>query len=424
MRLLRLIPFYFLFIQTSVAQTGRSDKDFIKNQIDVLASPAMHGRGYVKDGRERASAFLQRKFSELKLKPVGATYIQGYTFPVNTFPGKMQLAINGKELKPGVDFLIDAGGAGFSAKKLKVDKVDLGDIRDTSAWKRAVASFDDEHAYVLLNIDSFCSRLGIRKRQIAFVLPHGCFIIPESAKFTWTVETQQADATVFYVKEDFLQGKQKHIAINAQAKFLPKAKNENVIGIVPGLVKDTFVAFTAHYDHLGMMGEETVFPGASDNASGTAMMLYLASYFSTHPQKYSMLFIAFSGEEAGLLGSEYYVSHPVVPLGQIKFLTNIDIMGDASDGVTVVNATEYPHQFELLNSINDAGKYIPVIKSRGKARNSDHYHFSEAGVPAFFMYSNGGKGHYHDIYDTADEVTLNNTDGVAKLLIGFAGALK
>jgi len=133
-----------------------------------------------------------------------------------------------------------------------------------------------------------------------------------------------------------------------------------------------------------------------------------------------MLFIAFSGEEAGLLGSAYYVNNPAVPLAQIKFLTNIDIMGDATDGVTVVNATEYTPEFAMLNRINDAHKYIPVIKSRGKAANSDHYNFSEKGVHAFFMYSNGGKGFYHDIFDVAKEVTLNNVDGVAKLLIAFA----
>ena len=192
---------------------------------------------------------------------------------------------------------------------------------------------------------------------------------------------------------------------------------------VPGTVKDTFIAITAHYDHLGMMGDATIFPGASDNASGTAMMIYLSSYFATHPQHYSILFIAFSGEEPGLLGSAFYAAHPVVPLAQIKFLTNIDIMGDATDGVTVVNATEYPRQFELLNKINDASHYIPVIKSRDKAANSDHYHFSEAGVPSFFFYSNGGKGFYHDVFDKGEETTLANVDGVAKLLIDFIGSI-
>lgn len=189
---------------------------------------------------------------------------------------------------------------------------------------------------------------------------------------------------------------------------------------VPGTVKDSFIVFTAHYDHLGMMGSTATFPGASDNASGTAMLLYLANYFAAHPQHYSIAFIAFSGEEAGLLGSHYFVEHPMIALDHIKFLTNIDIMGDATDGITVVNATEFPKEFDLLQQINKRKNYLPAIKSRGKAANSDHYFFTEAGVPSFFIYSNGGKGYYHDVFDKSSEVTLENVDMVARLLIDFA----
>ena len=84
-------------------------------------------------------------------------------------------------------------------------------------------------------------------------------------------------------------------------------------------------------------------------------MLYLASYFSVHPAHYSVLFIAFSGEEPGLIGSAYFVQHPLAPLAKMKFLTNIDIMGDASDGVTVVNATEFPSAYQLLEDLNGRG---------------------------------------------------------------------
>jgi aminopeptidase YwaD len=148
-------------------------------------------------------------------------------------------------------------------------------------------------------------------------------------------------------------------------------------------------------------------------------MLYLASYFKAHPQRYTMLFIGFSGEEAGLLGSQYFTEHPLVPLDHIRFLTNLDIMGDATDGITVVNATEYPKAFGLLEQINSAKNYLPVIKSRGKAAISDHYFFTQAGVPSFFMYSNGGPGYYHDVFDKPNDITLKNIDGVVNLLIDF-----
>jgi Zn-dependent M28 family amino/carboxypeptidase len=135
------------------------------------------------------------------------------------------------------------------------------------------------------------------------------------------------------------------------------------------------------------------------------------------------LFISFAGEEAGLLGSEWFVWHPMVPLANIKFVMNIDIMGDASRGVTVVNATEQPNEFSSLLAINEKMQYLPEIKSRGQAANSDHYHFAKAGVPALFMYSNGGNGYYHDVFDLPSEVTLNNIGSVTKLLIDFVSNL-
>ena len=239
---------------------------------------------------------------------------------------------------------------------------------------------------------------------------------------TWTVGTDTIAPTVFYVQDTVLPRKLKKVSVNVKSILQNEYRNANMLACVPGEIKDTFIVFSAHYDHLGRMGS-AVFPGASDNASGTAMMLYLAKYFSKHPQRYSIAFIGFSGEEAGLKGSDYFVKNPLIPLSNIKFLTNLDIMGDAKDGITVVNGTEYPEQFRMLKDINEEKGYLPEIKSRGKAANSDHYHFSEAGVPAIFIYSNGGKGYYHDIFDKASEIGMTNIVNVSKLLIEFTDRL-
>ena len=420
-------------LYTNAQNNVVTEKQFIRNQLGILAAHNMHGRGYVENGRDDAAKYIQKKFKDFNLRTFtrAHNYFQDYEFSVNTFPGAMTLVINKKELTPGEDYIIDAASPSFSGDRLKGEEIDLasiikldsaGAIDSTvtdSTWWATRATFDKEHVYCLTNIDSFCKIMHYKVRKFPTLLPKGCFIFPEKAKLTWDVSTDTIIATVFHVKEDAIPGKLKSVSVDAKSLYLPKAENENIIGCIPGAVKDTFIALTAHYDHLGMMGDTTVFPGASDNASGMAMLLYLASYYSTHPQHYSILFIAFSGEEPGLLGSAYYVTHPIVPLKNIKFLTNIDIMGDATDGITVVNATEFPKQFNLLNKINDSLALIPAVKSRGKARNSDHYFFTEKGVPSFFIYSNGGKGYYHDVYDTAHEVTLSHIDDVANLLIAF-----
>jgi len=413
-----------LYAMRTQSQTTLPEKTILHQHIDTLTAPGMHGRGYVLSGKEIASAYIQAKFRALKLLPVLSNELmtQYYSFNVNTFPGRMEVTIDDRTLKPGEDYIIDAASSSFLGDGLAVVVADMP--ADAAGFREKAKTFDRDHIYLLRNTDSFCKKNEIKQSQLIKLLPRGCYIIPQTARLIWTVSKEQADATIFYVKETSLPAKPGKARISVQCLYNIDVKNDNIIAQVPGEIKDTFIAFSAHYDHLGRMGEATYFPGASDNASGTAMLLYLASYFAAHPQHYSIMFIAFSGEEAGLMGSAYYTAHPAVPLKQIKFLANIDIMGDATDGITVVNATEYPKQFALLNKVNDANKYLPAIKSRGKAANSDHYHFSEKGVPAIFIYSNGGKGYYHDIYDKGSEVTLNNVDGVAKLLIDFTATLR
>ncbi len=425
---------FFLFVCLLQPTTGFAQADdttyiqqWLMKRIDSLADTSMHGRGYVLHGRNIASAWLQKEFKACNIKPVGKkkSYKQAYSFPVNTFPGKMELKLNGTKLQPGKDYIIDATSHSFSGTDLKFERIDLSSINGNNDWQKMIVRFQaHDKLYMLENVDSACKRMGIRKHYLPFLLPKGCYIIPQKEKFTWTVECESADATVFYVNQEAIPEHVTNASAQVEALWINDAKSENIIGVQTGEVKDTFVAITAHYDHLGMMGSETIFPGASDNASGTAMLLYLASYFSTHPHHYSILYIAFSGEEPGLLGSEYFIRHPRVPLEKIKFLTNIDIMGDATDGITVVNATEFPKQFDQLQEVNKTHNYIPKVMSRGKAANSDHYYFTEAGVPSVFIYTNGGKGYYHDIFDKPEAITLNHVPGIAHLLIDFLTEIK
>ncbi len=384
----------------------------------------MEGRGYVRKGAEKAAIYIEDRFEQHRLAPISpdSTYVQFYRFQVNTFPDLMRLVLKNKPMLPGQDFLVDASSSSCSLENAKVITINFDKIKDSADWAKSIAGIKSDRLYYLKNTDSFCKRMSIPSRKLASLLPEGCYVIPVKGKMTWTVGTDAIPATVFYVQDSVMPRSFKKASANVRSQLHTGYRNANLVAYVPGTVTDSFIVFTAHYDHLGRMGG-AVFPGASDNASGTAMMLYLAEYFTRRPQKYSIAFIAFSGEEAGLKGSEYFVNNPLIPLSNIKFLTNIDIMGDARDGITVVNATEYPEQFQILQDINKAKKYLPEIKSRGKAKNSDHYHFSEAGVPAIFIYANGGKGYYHDIFDRSSELSMTNVVNVSKLLIDFTTAL-
>ncbi|MFA7295533.1 MAG: M28 family peptidase, partial [Candidatus Paceibacterota bacterium] len=185
---------------------------------------------------------------------------------------------------------------------------------------------------------------------------------------------------------------------------------------------DTFIIVGAHFDHLGMMGNKTYFPGANDNASGTAMVLDLARFFAdtAHIGKYSIAFMFFTGEEAGLLGSEYYTKNPLFPLSNIKFMLNLDMIGTGSNGIKVVNGSVIKKEFERLKSINEQHGYLKTVSERGEAANSDHYFFYKKGVKSFFIYTLGNEyKEYHTPTDKAEGLPLTKYNELFKLIVDF-----
>jgi aminopeptidase YwaD len=252
-------------------------------------------------------------------------------------------------------------------------------------------------------------------------LPTATYITGQQSKLIWSVATDTMSHTIVQMKDSTLNGlKGKKIALDIQNKLDKKALNKNVIAWIPSSVQsDSTIVFCAHYDHLGKMGHKTIFYGANDNASGSGFLIGLGKYFSENPSKYNIALIFFSGEEAGLLGSKYFTENPTFPLDKIKLVWNIDLMGDATDGITVVNGNEQKSFVESIQAINQSQKYLPKILSRDNAPNSDHYPFIQKGVPAIFTYANGGKGHYHDIYDEYKTLSFKNIFQVFKLITNW-----
>lgn len=131
----------------------------------------------------------------------------------------------------------------------------------------------------------------------------------------------------------------------------------------------------------------------------------------------------FGAEEVGILGSKHFVNNPLFPLNKINFVMNLDLLGTGDDGAMVVNATVFEEQFKKLDSINTANDYLPIIKKRGKAANSDHYWFTEKGIPSFFLYTLGGISAYHDVHDIAKTLPLTEFEDCFRLLRDFIDEL-
>ncbi len=196
-------------------------------------------------------------------------------------------------------------------------------------------------------------------------------------------------------------------------------QSQNVCGYIPGET-DTMVVFTAHYEHLGMSGD-TIFYGAHDNASGTAAVLDLSTTHHSLPTKYTYVFLFFSGEESGLIGSHYFVDNPLIDLSKVKLLINIDLFCGGSEGLMVVNANsgETAPFVDRMQAINDQQSLTPKIARRDNAANSDHYWFSSR-CPAIFLYTLGGPfGGYHSPTDTCDGCGLDNYHRLMTLIRTF-----
>ena len=412
---LRVLVLGVFFLQNSFAQ----DIERAHSVVKTLSSPYYHGRGYVNEGDSLAAEFVAREFKLSGLDAFQNTYFQHFNFNVNTFPGAMKVQIGSKKLKAGKDFILAPGSKGIKGK-FKITRIDslffktgFNQIRFLSSGKKKALIYNIE-------FEKHINKLETSIRDLTKEFPVIVEVLPK--KLTFSVSGEVDSQCTVQILSNSFPLKWKFIKLNIANTFVPKYNARNVIGFLEGTSnKDSFLVITAHYDHLGQLGKNTYFPGANDNASGIAMMLELAKYYadSAHRLPYSMMFIGFAGEEAGLIGSQYYVNNPLFPLSKIKFLVNLDLLGSGKDGITVVNGAILPKQFSLLDSLNKNSHRLSKIVARGKAANSDHYPFSEKGVPAFFIYTLGEITAYHDIDDKAEVVTFSKFKEIFALLTDF-----
>lgn len=393
----------------------------VRRITQTLCDSSMHGRGYVSKGDSIASRFIADEFEEIGLSPYGDTYFQEYLIDqVNTFPGVISMSSGSSQYQPGIDFIVDPS---CPSVNISIDAITLN-YQDLFSEEKLISSIKEvlestENALLLDMTSAPSDTLKLLAGLAQSLTEYAPIIEITDTKFTWSVGRTQLKNPLIYLNSASFNG-ESEFEIKIDAALVKNYSTQNVIAYLPGKrkCKKTLV-FTAHYDHLGRMGQDTYFPGANDNASGTAMLLSMAKYFKNNPSKYNLVFIAFSGEEAGLLGSKYYVEHPVFPLKKIEFLINLDIMGSGEDGITVVNGSLFEDEYNLLVEINDKNDLLKRVKKRGPAANSDHYWFTQQGVPAFFIYTEGLNKNYHDVFDVYDNLSFVEYEDITELLVRF-----
>ncbi len=416
------------------------------SDIGPLCDGYHAGRGYgYGDGARKAAKLLARRLNELGLEPLGdsvGSYYQHFTLPVNTFLAHPQ------SLGPSLS--LDINETAQSGPEIDVPVIGYGfilapDCPTTSLHYKKVVSFDTTLFTLLPDSAAVWSRLRCQRLKGKVIvmraederklplLPHkarirlamaAAVLVREPTKLTASIATSQAHQPRAHLLESVWNPHTTSVSLVTTTHFTPAYPAMNLLARRRGTAhSDTVLFVTAHYDHLGQQGPVVTFPGANDNASGTAMLLDLAD--ALRDLRHDVIFCLFSAEEAGLLGSTFSATHPPVPLGRIRFLLNLDLMGHGDQGLGVVNATLHPARFRLLDSLNTAlgPARLPALKKRGRAANSDHFPFSERGVPAFFTYSLGGPGFYHDVQDKPAALNLRAAWPVRVLLEAFVRAV-
>ncbi len=421
----------------------------IKEVTTALSSPEMQGRGTMQPGGDKAARYIADRFTKLGLKPLGDnknSYLQTIKFKETELMPETSLKVGDETFKLGADFAVTppisgdenaSGNLVFIAyglisstpKRNDLAGIDVngkivvmieGPPKSVSkeAWKKAKAQMNimvdlikqgaagfiyvsngtEEHPYA--EMSDYLTR-----RQVAPADEEEwpAFIPPFLTISDQTAEKLFAASGVSF-KEAMTQAEVdnfKPINLKKSAKITVKLKNNkgtgsNVVGVLEGSdpkLKEEAVVYTAHYDAYGVGAGNRIYPGAADNALGVGEMLAIAEALSQAPvrPRRSIIFLAVTGEEYGLHGSEYWAEHPTWKIKQVAANINLDGMGTEVYGPvkTIVGyGAEHSNLGNILNELGTASglKIIPdPMPDEHSFYRSDHYAFVKKGVPALMI---------------------------------------
>ena len=419
----------------------------LQKHVSYLASDKLDGRRTGTQGANDAARYIAAEFERLGLRPAPATdsrkinvmsarYLQ--TFP---YIGRVDLGKNnvlsvrgGETLRVGEDWMplgispnqkLDLTGVVSAGYGITANELNHNDYKGTYSKTQAAL---------------------IQKGTPDGDNPHGKFTTAGQLRFkVAAAQSAGVGALLIISSEDSLKddalaslrydnaglaGIPVAVISKQAAEKLANAKEvtlrtdvvradvpaHNVVAVIEGsdpVLKDEYIVVGAHYDHLGRGGEGSlaerpgeIHHGADDNASGTAGVLELARVFSAQRSrlKRTLVFIAFSGEEEGLLGSNYYVNHPLTPLDKTIAMINMDMIGRMKDGKLSIGGVGTAKEWR---QIIGTGETFALTLNEDGYGPSDHASFYMKQVPVLFFFT-GNHSDYHKPSDTFDKINYND----------------
>ncbi len=405
MRKILFTALAFITISCSNNKNFNNVEEF-ESIVKELASEEFAGRSAYNNAELKTAEYIAAKFNELCTSDfVEKPVMQPFSYPINTTRGDMEFSVDGTQYKPFQDFVVKEFSSGAD-RTMPIVYALQENIYTPDSFSSYLSSLGAENSFIVLDYDKFHTLPSEGDRYFKYLkdLNIGGVIFKFSKKPNYFKARSffTTPFPVICVGPEFPQAA-KEATVKFQNEFIGKHDSQNVFAKIKGTSgSDSCWMFIAHYDHLGMMGRENVCLGANDNASGTAGILTLAHYYSL-PQnrpELDMVFLWVGGEEANLLGSKYYVNNPMFPLENIKYLINLDMIGDTPDMLYYEGGQEANKGLDLFMEINKEHGYFAKPHRGELVDNSDHYYFAMAGVPAMYFES---KGEYYKYYHSPDD---------------------
>lgn len=448
----------------------------VYGHIKYLASDELEGRRSGSKGARLAAAYIEREFKEYGLKPLGdgGGFLQKFEFISGVKLGNQNFLstnVNGKktQVKLDLDFRplgfsgsgsydgeIVFAGYGISAPDQKYDDYQGLDVKGKAVLVLRFSPAGDSPHNDFTQFSSLRYKVSKAKelgaKAILFVTGPADSDDDKLMRFNYDQNAGNAGVPAINITQAFadqllmtsgkkLKDLQKEINDKKAAQSFnlsnveislktdvleTREQTENVVGFLEGgdsKLKNDVLVIGAHYDHLGYGGEGSgslkpdtvaIHNGADDNASGTAGLLELAQFFASRRKeaRRSILFIAFSGEELGLLGSAYYMNNPTVSVDRMMAMMNMDEIGRLKDRKLIVYGMGTSPGFESLVTRNNRDSMFVLKLNKDGFGPSDHSSFYAKKIPVFHFFTDI----HSDYHRPSDDYDRINAEGEAQIL--------
>jgi hypothetical protein len=464
----------FLFSFKGVSQDAV--KEF-QGHIKYLSSDALLGRLTGSPGDSLAAEYIKNKLISYGLKPLSGDGLQRYKVTRRVVAGKANtLEISGKNYTPDKDFMPSSfssntglnsevvfAGYGFNINIDSLKWNDFSGVDVKGKWVLILRGDPDPEnnnsPFVSYSADRDKALLAKDMGAAGVLLVSGPLFDPQDAFDSLNLEGYSVDIPVLRIKKevaDIILSKSENtiaalekklndskkpfsfstkISVKGNAEIVrEQANTRNVEMLLPGedpKLKDEYIILGAHFDHLGMGGPGSgsraldttgIHHGADDNASGVAMMMELAEKFAKTKgsHKRSIICLAFSGEEEGLLGSKYFVNDPGIDLSRVNVMINLDMVGrlNEANNLQIGGVGTAAGLKDIVYAHTDTSVIKLTLSEEGYGP-SDHSSFYGKNIPVLFYFT-GAHMDYHTPKDTWEKINYRGMIEITDLVFNVA----